>query len=308
MTAALLDIERLQVRFGQTVAVADASLRVAKGEAVGIVGESGSGKSATVLAAMRLHPPGASVTASRLSLDGHDVRTLPDRRMASLRGGFAAMIFQDPLTALNPLMAVGRQIAEVVAAHRGLRGGQARAAAILLMERVGIGDAAVRAHHFPHQFSGGMRQRVMIAAALAGDPALLIADEPTTALDVTVQADIVRLIRRLRAERDMGLVWVTHDLALMAGIVDRVVVMYAGRVMETAPVDALYAAPRHPYTVALLASLRRDGVQAEASGAPVPPGGCAFAPRCPARMARCDTAPPMLRAGGTEAACWTLAA
>ena len=317
MTGILLDIADLAVRFGSVAAVDGVSFNVRRGEAVGIVGESGSGKSATMLAALRLHPPGAAhVTASRLELEGRDVLAMPERALRDLRGRFAAMIFQDPLTALNPLLTAVAQVAEVLVRHRGLGRRQARDEAIRLLEQVGIRDAAARASQYPHEFSGGMRQRVMIAAALAGDPSLLIADEPTTALDVTVQAELTRLIRGLQRERGMGLVWVTHDLALMAGVVDRVIVMYAGRIMETAPVERLYAAPRHPYTRALLDSLPRLD-QARGSrgrtlaGQPpdlsAPSAGCVFAPRCPRRFARCGEAPPMLAAGDTRAACWLLA-
>ena len=317
MSEILLDIAGLSVRFGKVAAVAGVSFTVRRGEAVGVVGESGSGKSATMLAALRLHPPGrAHVTAGRLDLGGHDVLSLRERTMRDLRGGFAAMIFQDPLTALNPLLPAAGQVAEVLVRHRGMRGRTAADEAIRLLEQVGIRDAARRGSQYPHEFSGGMRQRVMIASALAGDPSLLIADEPTTALDVTVQAELTRLIRRLQRERGMGLVWVTHDLALMAGIVDRVIVMYAGHIMETAPVETLYASPRHPYTSALLESLPRldqaRGVRGRTlAGQPPdlskPSAGCVFAPRCARRFSRCDVAPPMLHAGETSAACWLLA-
>jgi oligopeptide/dipeptide ABC transporter ATP-binding protein len=310
MSDTLLDIDDLRISFGAVGAVAGVSLTVARGEAVGIVGESGSGKSATVLAAMRLHPPQARVSAARLSLGGRDLRELPERAMSDLRGGFAAMIFQDPLTALNPLLPVGTQIAEVLVRHRGFATRAARAEAPARLDQVGIRDASRRARQYPHEFSGGQRQRIMIAAALAGEPSLLIADEPTTALDVTVQAALVRLIAGLQRERRMGLIWVTHDLALMAGVVDRVVVMYAGRVMESAPVDALYDAPQHPYTQALLASLPRldRGRGPALAGAPPdlsrPVSGCAFAPRCAARMPRCEVAPPMFASGASQVACW----
>ncbi len=314
--APLLDVADLCVRFGAVVAVRDVSLTVAAGEAVGIVGESGCGKSAALLALMGLHPRGqAVVTARHLRLGGTDILGVSERRLRDLRGRRVAMIFQDPLTALNPLLTVGTQIAEVLARHRGLKRTAARAEAASLLARVEIRDAAARLGQYPHQFSGGMRQRVMIAMALAGEPRLLLADEPTTALDVTVQAELVRLIRRLRVARDMGLVWVTHDLALMAGIVDRVVVMYAGQVVETAPVEALYERPRHPYTQALLHSLPRLDQPPGTRGRPLggqppdpatPSHGCRFAPRCPRRFARCDIAPPLLPDGDSHAACWLL--
>jgi len=314
MTVALLELADLRVAFGATTAVAGVSLSVAPGEAVGIVGESGSGKSATVLAALRLQPPQARVTATNIALNGQNIQNLTERSMRDLRGRFAAMVFQDPLSALNPLLPIGTQIAEVLVRHHHLPRRAALAEAASRLEQVGITDAARRARQYPHEFSGGMRQRVMIAAALAGDPALLIADEPTTALDVTVQANLVSLIAEQRKERRMGLVWVTHDLALMAGIVDRVVVMYAGRIMETAPVASLYRAPQHPYTVALLNSLPRLDTPrrpAPLAGAPPdlarPPSGCPFAPRCAHRMARCDTPPPMLPSSDSQIACWLAA-
>jgi peptide/nickel transport system ATP-binding protein len=254
MTEPLLEMSGLTIRFGATLAVDDISFTLREGEATGLVGESGSGTSATILAALRLHPASATVAARTLAFRGPDITRLSASALRDLRGGGIAMIFQDPLTAFNPLMRIGGQIAEVLVRHRGLSRSQADLAAIGLLAQVGITEPARRARQFPHEFSGGMRQRAMIAQALAGDPALLIADEPTTALDPTVQADIVRLIARLRRERGMGLIWVTHDLALMAGIVDRVLVMKSGRIVEDAAVDDLYRAPQHPYTRALLAA------------------------------------------------------
>jgi ABC-type glutathione transport system ATPase component len=253
MSAPLLDVSGLTIRFGETLAVDDISFTLREGEAIGIVGESGSGKSATILAALRLHPAGAVVSARSLAFRGQDIMQLSAGALRDLRGGGIAMIFQDPLTALNPLLRTGEQIAEVLCRHRGFSRRAAEREALRLMAQVGITEPERRARQYPHEFSGGMRQRVMIAQALAGDPALLIADEPTTALDPTVQAEIVRLIARLRRARGMGLIWVTHDLALMAGIVDRVLVMKSGRIVEDAAVDDLYRAPRHAYTRALLA-------------------------------------------------------
>ncbi len=254
MTAPLLEVSGLTICFGKTLAVDDISFALGEGEAIGIVGESGSGKSATILAALRLHPAGTTISARALAFRGQDIMRLSDGALRDLRGGGIAMIFQDPLTALNPLMRIGKQIAEVLTRHRGLSRHAADLEALRLLTQVGITEPARRARQYPHEFSGGMRQRVMIAQALAGDPALLIADEPTTALDPTVQAEIVRLIAQLRRERGTGLIWVTHDLALMAGIVDRVLVMKSGRIVEDAAVDDLYRAPRHPYTRALLAA------------------------------------------------------
>jgi ABC-type glutathione transport system ATPase component len=273
MSAPLLDVSGLTIRFGETLAVDDISFTLREGEAIGIVGESGSGKSATILAALRLHPAGAVVSARSLAFRGQDIMQLSAGALRDLRGGGIAMIFQDPLTALNPLLRTGEQIAEVLCRHCGLSRRAADREALRLMAQVGITEPERRARQYPHEFSGGMRQRVMIAQALAGDPALLIADEPTTALDPTVQAEIVRLIARLRRARGMGLIWVTHDLALMAGIVDRVLVMKSGRIVEDAAVDDLYRAPRHAYTRALLAG--RPGMGGQ-PGLLVPSVGRAF--------------------------------
>jgi oligopeptide/dipeptide ABC transporter ATP-binding protein len=317
MTRALLDVRDLDVCFGALHAVRGVSFNVAPGETLGVVGESGSGKSTTMLALLGLHPKRqATVTASRLEFDGEDLLSKSDRAMRDLRGRRVGLIFQDPLAALNPLMTVGHQIGEVLVRHRGLDKHASRTEAVKLLERTGVPDPLRRAAQFPHQFSGGMRQRVMIAIALAGRPELLIADEPTTALDVTVQAEIVRLIRDIQQASGMGLIWITHDLALMARVADRVMVMYAGTVVEEAPVDRLYATPRHPYTAGLLGSIARldqpRGVRARAiAGTPPsmdqPITGCAFAPRCPLRFDKCTVAPPLTPLGdGVRAACWRL--
>jgi oligopeptide/dipeptide ABC transporter ATP-binding protein len=277
---------------------------------VGIAGESGSGKSAAIMAALRLPPHGWHMSTERHLLGGIDVRRAPERTMRNLRGRFAAVIFQDPLSALNPLLPAGTQVAEVFVRHGGFTKRAAQAKALDLLARVGIADAMSAAGKYPHELSAGQLQRVMIAAALAGEPSLLIADDPTTALDVTLQADLARLITQLHTERQMGLVWVSHDLALLAGVVDRVVVMYAGRIMEMAPVGSLYRTPRHPYTVALLESLPRlDKVRGPAlDGAPpdpaAPQAGCPFAPRCAWRTTQCDEPPPLLEIGDSLAACW----
>lgn len=317
MSELLLDVQDLDVRFGPVHAVRGVSFQVAPGETLGVVGESGSGKSTTMLAVLGLNPKGqAKVSANRLDFDGEDLLTKSDTGLRDLRGRRVGLIFQDPLAALNPLMTVGRQIAEVLVRHRGLDKKAALEEAVKLLERTGVPDPKRRSGQFPHQFSGGMRQRVMIAIALAGRPDLLIADEPTTALDVTVQAEIVRLIRDIQQSSGMGLVWITHDLALMARVADRVMVMYAGAVVEEAPVDRLYAAPRHPYTAGLLGSIARldqpRGHRARAiSGTPPtlnkPIEGCAFAPRCPLRFDKCTVAPPLMDLGdGVRAACWRL--
>ncbi len=315
MSAALLRVEGLDVRFGALHAVRDVSFSVAAGESLGVVGESGSGKSATMLAVMGLHDRHAARVAARcLAVAGEDLAAAPESRLRALRGGTVGMVFQDPLAALNPLYTAGFQIAEVLRRHRGLTGAQAKAAAVDLLAQVGVPDPRRRALQYPHQFSGGMRQRVMIATVLAGRPRLLIADEPTTALDVTVQAGIVRLIRDIQAGSGLGLVWVTHDLALLARIADRVMVMYAGQVVETAPAAQLYASPRHPYTAGLLSSVARldqpRGRRARAiPGQPPrmdrPIAGCAFAPRCALRFERCAEPPPLIPTGAHgDAACW----
>jgi oligopeptide/dipeptide ABC transporter ATP-binding protein len=311
----LLAVRDLHVRFGAIHAVRGVSFDLEAGDSLGVVGESGSGKSATMLAVMGLHDRRAArVTADAVSLAGEDLRHAPEARLRDLRGGTVSMVFQDPLAALNPLYTAGFQISEVLRRHRGLSRRAAASAAVAMLARVGVPDPKRRANQYPHQFSGGMRQRVMIAAALAGEPRLLIADEPTTALDVTVQAEIVELVRDVQARNKLGLVWVTHDLALLARVADRVLVMYAGQVVEAAPAPVLYAAPRHPYTIGLLSSVARlDQPRGERARA-IPGGpprldrpitGCAFAPRCAHRFARCAEAPPLLPTGpNAAAACW----
>jgi oligopeptide/dipeptide ABC transporter ATP-binding protein len=317
MTLPLLDVRGLDVRFGPVHVVRNVSFQVASGETVGVVGESGSGKSTTMLAVLGLHSKTqANVTAERLTLGSDDLLATSERAMRDIRGRKAGLIFQDPLASLNPLYTAGYQIGEVLRRHRGLDKAAAAAEAVQLLEHVGVPDPSRRARQYPHQFSGGMRQRIMIAMALAGRPELLIADEPTTALDVTVQAEIVRLIRSLQAETKMGLVWITHDLALMARVADRVIVMYAGSIVEQAPAAALYGRPQHPYTIGLLGSIARldqpRGQRARAiPGAPPaldkPLTGCAFAARCPRGFEKCVESPPLFATGeGAAAACWHL--
>jgi oligopeptide transport system ATP-binding protein len=263
VSAALLEVAGLKIeltgRTGTRTVVSDVSFQLMPGEAVGVVGESGSGKSLSMLSLLRLLPEGATASATRAIFDGQHLFSLDSKRLNALRGRQIAIVFQDPLTALNPVLTIGRQIMEVVRRHFALSKVEARQRAEQLLLRVGIPDPALRLEQYPHQFSGGMRQRVTIAMALAGEPRVLIADEPTTALDVTVQAEIVSLIQNLQRQTGMSVIWVTHDLALLARIADRVLVMYDGRIVEDAPAEQVFAAPRHPYTRALLKSARLGG-------------------------------------------------
>jgi peptide/nickel transport system ATP-binding protein len=308
--ADLLEVDNLQVelfdRSGPLLAVRGVTLSVRRGEVVALVGESGCGKSVTALSLLRLLPDDARVTGS-VRVDGRDLLELSRAQLRTVRGGEIAMVFQEPMTSLNPAFSVGRQIAEVLRLHQGLRGAQARTRALELMRMVGIGAADKRLRSFPHELSGGMRQRVMIAMALAGEPKLLILDEPTTALDVTTQAQILDIIRDLRSTTGMAILLITHDLGVVADLADRVVVMYAGAKVEEADVYELFRAPRHPYSAGLLAALpgataarRRAGPRrlAEIPGmVPVlraPLASCAFAPRCQRASDQCRTQPPLL--------------
>lgn len=309
MTAPLLSVENLHVaaRAGAPI-VEDLTFSLRRGETVGLVGESGCGKSLTALAIMRLLSGNLRIAGGRIALGDDDLTAMPEERLRALRGDRMAMIYQEPLTALNPVMTVGAQLVEVLRAHRAMSGAKARARAVELLSMVRIPDAAERFHEYPHRLSGGMRQRVVIAMALACNPALLIADEPTTALDVTVQAQILRLIKQLQREANLGLLLITHDLGVVRQAADRVVVMYAGSVVEEGAVDAVLDSPRHPYTVGLIAarphgSFVREGHRlAEITGTvPAPearPPGCVFAPRCPRVSDDCIAARPALVADG----------
>jgi oligopeptide/dipeptide ABC transporter ATP-binding protein len=300
---------RTEFRIGGAwhAAVRDVSLSVARNETLAVVGESGSGKSVMALSVLRLLPQaGARHGGGQILLEGVDLATLPEKQMARLRGDAIAMIFQEPMTSLNPTMTVGDQIAEAIRQHRGLPWRQARKLALEALEEVKIPAAASRYGDYPHQFSGGMRQRVMIAMALACKPKVLLADEPTTALDVTIQAQILTLLADLKTARGMSVVFITHNLGVVAQIADRVAVMYAGQIVETADVDTLFARPTHPYTEALLRAMPRvdaDSAVLEPIAGSVPPittahTGCAYAPRCPLRQPRCDTETPALEAVG----------
>jgi oligopeptide transport system ATP-binding protein len=316
---ALLEIVDLEVEFasqGRTVRAVDrVSLTLDRGETLGIVGESGSGKSITAMSIMRLVPvPPGRYAGGRILFEGRDLLTAPDADLRRVRGKEIAMIFQDPMTSLNPVLTVGRQITEVLETHMGLSAAAARTRAGELLDLVGIPSAARRLDDYPHHFSGGMRQRVMIAMAVACRPKLLIADEPTTALDVTIQAQILDILRNLQKELGMALMLITHDLGVVAGMADRVAVMYGGRVVEDGPTDAVFETPRMPYTMGLLSSIPRlDGGGAKRltpiRGAPPEPIGvaksCRFAPRCTFAADICRQSPPPRRpvGPGHHAAC-----
>ena len=319
---ALLEVTNLRIRFetseGVVNAVNDVSFQVEPGETVAIVGESGCGKSVSMLSILRLLPePPARIESGAVLFKGSDLCKLHRRALRKITGREIAMIFQDPMTSLNPVMTIGRQISEGVRTHFGITEAAARLKAAELLRLVGVPSAADRLDDYPHQFSGGMRQRVMIAMALACDPELLIADEPTTALDVTTQAQILRLIKRLKQQLGMSVIWVTHDLGVVARLADRVAVMYAGAIVEEASVMDFYTAPLHPYSRGLLQSL--PGSSAAPRGRLLPIGGqppnllrlplgCAFADRCPIAIARCRDEAPSLdqtrQSSRDRVACW----
>ena len=320
MTAhAILDIADLSVSFQmpdrKRLTVLDGvTLHIGAGEVLGVVGESGSGKSVTALSVLRLLGEQGSIDAGRISLDGRDLTDLPEEAMLEIRGRHAAMIFQEPMTSLNPVFTVGFQIMEVLVEHLHVSNSEARARALELMRRVGIPAAEERIDSYPHQLSGGMRQRVMIAIALACNPKLLIADEPTTALDVTIQAQILALMRNLRDETGAAILMITHDLGVIAQMADRVVVMYAGQVVEEGGVADLFSRPLHPYTRLLLRSIplarkRLNRLETIAGATPSPanfPAGCRFHPRCPDANDRCRSELQVLRrfADGRQVRCW----
>jgi oligopeptide/dipeptide ABC transporter ATP-binding protein len=319
----LVEIEDLHVSFSQhdglVQAVRGVSFGLDSGESLGIVGESGSGKSVTCAALLRLlREPPAKITAKTLSLSGHDMLAANNRDLSALRGRVAAMVFQDPMTSLDPVFTIGHQIAETIMVHRKTSKNEALNQAIEQLRRVEIKNPEAVVRYYPHQLSGGMLQRAMIAMALSCQPDVLIADEPTTALDVTIQAQILQLIKDIQAETGMGLIMITHDLGVVAETVDRVVVMYGGKVMETAPVEAIFESPLHPYTKALLNSMpgqvagkRRLVEIAGASPNPAhPPAGCPFHPRCPIATIECRQVTPQLTgvADGRQVACIKVAA
>ncbi|RMF80637.1 MAG: ABC transporter ATP-binding protein [Chloroflexi bacterium] len=320
-----MEVKNLVTRFytqeGTVYAVNDVSYVLEEGETLGVVGESGSGKSVHALSIMGLIPsPPGKVENGEVIFRGRDLLKLPSDEMRLVRGAEIAMVFQDPMTSLNPVLTIGSQITEALKLHKGMSNREANHRAAELLELVGIPDAASRLNNYPHQFSGGMRQRVMIAMALSCDPKLLIADEPTTALDVTIQAQIIELVKRLKEEFGMAIIWITHDLGVVAGISDNIQVMYGGRIMERGSVEAVFGDTRHPYTLGLLESLPRldeeSGVREklhQIEGSPpdmrIEPVGCPFAPRCPYVLDKCwEQQPPLEPGEGSEAnhlkACW----
>jgi oligopeptide/dipeptide ABC transporter ATP-binding protein len=319
-TVPLLEVENLRTEFrsgGSSFAAVDGvSFSLAPGETLGIVGESGCGKSVTSLSIMRLVPnPPGRITGGSVRLQGRNLLDLPEAEMRAVRGDAISMIFQEPMTSLNPVQTVGTQIVEGILLHRKISGAEARARALEMLRLVKIPSPETRIDEYPHQLSGGMRQRVMIAMALACDPKVLIADEPTTALDVTIQAQILDLLRDLRERTGAAIMLITHDLGVVAEVAHRVIVMYAGRIVEEAPVDVLFADPQHPYTLGLLGSIPRLGSDGDerltAIEGVVPnpfsqPAGCRFGPRCPLADERCRAEVPPLReiSPGHRSACW----
>ena len=318
--SALLEVKGLRTSFkleggGEFSPVDGVSFSVEAGRTLGIVGESGCGKSVTSLSIMGLLPKGQGrISAGSVVFEGRDLATLKPEEMRSLRGNRMAMIFQEPMTSLNPAFTIGQQLMEGIRCHQNVTAEQAREHAIEMLRLVRIPSPEQRIDEYPHKLSGGMRQRVMIAMALSCRPKLLIADEPTTALDVTIQAQVLDLMRSLREETGTAIVLITHDLGVIAELADDVVVMYAGRVVERAPVAQLFAMPQHPYTIGLLGSIpkmhgEQDRLNAIEGQVPTPmsqTSGCRFAPRCPFAVAQCQVDVPLLRevAAGHEAACW----
>jgi oligopeptide/dipeptide ABC transporter ATP-binding protein len=319
----LLDVNHLQTRFkvrkGYVHAVNDVSFHLQGAETLGVVGESGCGKSVTMLSLIRLLPPAARIENGEAFFEGNDLLQMNKQQLRQVRGAQIGMIFQDPMTSFNPVVNIGVQMAEPLIYHRGMTKSQALKRSAELLDMVGIPDSRARLKEYPHQLSGGMRQRVMIAMALSCHPKIVIADEPTTALDVTIQAQIVELVKKLRDELKMAIIWITHDLSLIAGLADRVMVMYAGYVVEEASVDDLYDDPRHPYTLGLLkalpsASETQHRRLASIAGAPpdlsASPQFCPFYPRCEYGEEKCRTenpplvTPPGVKDRGHRIACW----
>lgn len=320
----LLEVNNLHTRFkvrsGYLHAVNGISFSLDKGEMLGVVGESGCGKSVSMMSLIRLLPPAAQITDGEVLLDGEDITHASVSRVNAIRGSKVGMIFQDPMTSLNPFMKIGDQIIEGIVYHKKITKADALKQAAKYLKMVGISNAEHRLTEYPHQLSGGMRQRVMIAMALLNEPSLVIADEPTTALDVTIQAQIVELVKSLREKLNMSIIWITHDLSLLAGMVDRIMVMYGGYVVEEAVLDDIYKSPLHPYTIGLLKSIPSLKTEAGSRLPSIPgappnlfsqPTGCPFAPRCTYRIDRCQSEVPALTAVPGETgerphrvACW----
>jgi oligopeptide transport system ATP-binding protein len=316
----LLEVKNLKTQFftqdGVVKAVDDVSFDIMPGETLGVVGESGCGKSITAMSIMRLIPtPPGRIVNGQINFQGEDILGMSDEEIRGIRGNKIAMIFQDPMTSLNPVLSVNRQIGETLELHMGMSKSQARQRSIELLRMVGIPNAEQRVDQYPHQFSGGMRQRVMIAMALSCNPQMLIADEPTTALDVTIQAQILDLMRNLQAEHNTALMLITHDLGVVAGMTDRINVMYAGHIVETAHTEELFANPRHPYTVGLLNSIPRLDAARKSKLDPIRglppdlidlPDMCPFLPRCDYAREKCEQQNPPLMdvAPNHRSACW----
>ncbi len=322
MADLLLDVQGLATQFktqqGVVHAVNGVSFSLKEGETLGVVGESGCGKSVTMLSLLRLIPtPPGKITAGTAIFAGSDLLKMSNEEIRLFRGAQISMVFQDPMTSLNPVLTIGQQLEEPLRLHVGMNREQARQRSADLLSLVGIPRGKERLNDYPHQFSGGMRQRVMIAMALSCSPQILIADEPTTALDVTIQAQIIELVKRLRDEIGMAIIWITHDLGVIAGLADRVAVMYGGLIIETAPVKELYSNPRHPYTIGLMGSLPRvdekehnrlDSIEGLPPVLYEMPASCPFAPRCRWAIERCTKENPGLEAVGMDKehriACW----
>ena len=315
--SSLLEVDDLEIRFfteeGVVKAVNDVSFDIKAGETVGLVGESGAGKSVTAQSILRLIDSPGRITDGEIRFRGDDVLSFSSSRLQEYRGGSVSMIFQDPQTYLNPVKTVGAQIAEAIRIHRDPDEASARERAIEMLDQVGIADPEGRYDDYPHEFSGGMKQRVLIAIALSCDPDILIADEPTTALDVTTEAQILRLISELSSEFDTAVIFITHDLSVVAELCDRAIVMYAGQVIEKSPVNALFADPLHPYTEGLLNSIparmkpgeRIDPIPGQMPDAENLPSGCAFHPRCPYAVEECkQSEPPLVEVGDRASACY----
>jgi oligopeptide transport system ATP-binding protein len=316
----LLEVKNLKTQFftqdGVVKAVDDVSFYVMPGETLGVVGESGSGKSMTGLSIMRLIPnPPGKIVNGEVNFNGRDILKMSEEQVRSIRGNDIAMIFQDPMTSLNPVLTINRQISESLQLHMGMNKDQAKKRSIELLKMVGIPNAEARVDQYPHQFSGGMRQRVMIAMALSCNPKLLIADEPTTALDVTIQAQILDLMRNLQTETGTGVIMITHSMGVVAGMADRVQVMYAGHIVETASTEEIFANPRHPYTVGLMKSIPRLDARTKEKLQPIRglppdlidlPDMCPFVPRCNYAREKCEQKnPPLMQVGpGHHSACW----